>query len=152
MCSAAAECRRRYGRQGQCAWMIGRDCGLSMNCDFSRQPGACASNSVYERVGNFVSECSPHGWCLLARPRLQDGSTALIDTAFYGHADCARLLLNAGADKDIVNNVRGRSEASNDVLFCLRLVCQSQVRMLGNVIFFFFQSFVCILSCSSHQM
>ena len=71
----------------------------------------------------------------------QDGRTALLWAASEGHLDCARLLLNAGADKDIVNNVRGRSEASNDVLFCLRPVCQSQVRMLGNVIFFFLSVF-----------
>ena len=36
----------------------------------------------------------------------QDGSTALIHAAASGHADCALLLLDAGADRNIKNNVR----------------------------------------------
>ncbi len=36
-------------------------------------------------------------------------STALILAAANGHAKCARLLLDAGADKDAKNNVRRRS-------------------------------------------
>ena len=38
----------------------------------------------------------------------QFGSTALIYAARDGHADCARLLLDAGADKEAKNNVRAR--------------------------------------------
>jgi hypothetical protein len=38
----------------------------------------------------------------------QYGSTPLILAAFAGHADCVRLFLDAGADKDATNNVRHR--------------------------------------------
>jgi ankyrin repeat protein len=37
---------------------------------------------------------------------LQSGSTALICAAVYGQADCARLLIDAGADMDVRNEVR----------------------------------------------
>ncbi len=37
---------------------------------------------------------------------LQYGRTALICAAIYGRADCARLLLDAGADKNAQNKVR----------------------------------------------
>jgi hypothetical protein len=43
--------------------------------------------------------------------RAQGGSTALIRAA-GGHADSVRLLLDAGADKDAKDDVRGRSTAS----------------------------------------
>jgi hypothetical protein len=36
----------------------------------------------------------------------QYGSTALMNAASGGHADCARLLLDAGADKNATDNVR----------------------------------------------
>ena len=36
----------------------------------------------------------------------QDGCTALIEAAWSGHADCARLLLDAGADKEARDDVR----------------------------------------------
>ena len=39
----------------------------------------------------------------------QDGATALIWAAEMGRADCVRLLIDAGADKDAENNVRRRS-------------------------------------------
>ncbi len=38
----------------------------------------------------------------------QSGWTALMYAANKGHADCVRLLLNAGADKEVTNSVRGR--------------------------------------------
>ena len=38
--------------------------------------------------------------------RAQNGSTALIWAAEKGHSDCARLLLDAGADKNAKCNVR----------------------------------------------
>ncbi len=38
--------------------------------------------------------------------RAQSGSTALILAAGSGHADCARLLLDAGADKEATDKVR----------------------------------------------
>ena len=46
-----------------------------------------------------------HIW-YIGRRRAQDGHTALIQTAINGHADCARLLLDAGADKEVKTNVR----------------------------------------------
>ena len=42
----------------------------------------------------------------LGRRRAQCGETALILTASHGRADCARLLLDAGADKNAVDEVR----------------------------------------------
>ncbi len=38
--------------------------------------------------------------------RVQFGMTALMWAASNGHADCARLLLDAGADKEAKNEVR----------------------------------------------
>ena len=38
----------------------------------------------------------------------QSGWTALIRAAENGHADCARLLLDAGADAKVKDNVRRR--------------------------------------------
>ncbi len=71
-------------------------------------------------------------WAHLARA--QNGCTALILAAGQGHADCARLLLDAGADKEAKMNVRrgvveyipcffrftiffGGSECENDTAF-----------------------------------
>ena len=44
----------------------------------------------------------------------QDGQTALMCAAMEGHADCARLLLDAGADKNAKSNgwVRFVAESS----------------------------------------
>jgi hypothetical protein len=36
----------------------------------------------------------------------QDGSTALMRAVDDGHAECVRLLIDAGADKDAMNMVR----------------------------------------------
>ena len=44
--------------------------------------------------------------------RAQDGSTALIEAVQHGYADCAQLLLDAGADKEAKNEVCDRSSAS----------------------------------------
>ena len=38
--------------------------------------------------------------------RAQKGLTALMWASAHGHADCVRLLLDAGADRDAVDNVR----------------------------------------------
>jgi hypothetical protein len=47
----------------------------------------------------------------------QSGDTALILAACYGHTDCARLLLDAGADKDAQTNVRfGRFVVDMEVI------------------------------------
>jgi ankyrin repeat protein len=40
---------------------------------------------------------------------LQSGRTALIIAVMHGHADCVRLLIDAGADKDAKDMVRRRS-------------------------------------------
>ena len=40
----------------------------------------------------------------------QHGMTALIWACYKGHADCARLLLDAGADKNAKNEVRARAD------------------------------------------
>jgi ankyrin repeat protein len=37
---------------------------------------------------------------------LQGGMTALLVAILNGHLDCARLLIDAGADKDAAENVR----------------------------------------------
>ena len=39
----------------------------------------------------------------------QNGFTALILAAASGHVDCVRLLIDAGADKDAMDDVRRRS-------------------------------------------
>ncbi len=43
------------------------------------------------------------------------GRTALIWAGYTGHADCARLLLNAGADKNAKNEVRANRSAASAV-------------------------------------
>ena len=43
------------------------------------------------------------------RRRSQNGETALIWAAERGHADCVRLLLDAGADKNVKTEVRARA-------------------------------------------
>ena len=52
-----------------------------------------------------------HKWARWAVVRAQDGYTALIFAAMHGRADCVRLLLDAGADKDAKNEVRARGSA-----------------------------------------
>ncbi len=47
--------------------------------------------------------------CCATYDCLQDNRTALIWASFHGRADCVRLLLGAGADKNAKDKVRGRS-------------------------------------------
>ncbi len=49
------------------------------------------------------------------RTHSQDGCTALICAARNGHSDCARLLLDAGADKETKCNVRASRSAASAV-------------------------------------
>ncbi len=46
----------------------------------------------------------------------QDGYTALICAGWHGHLDCARLLLDAGADKNAMANVRAIRLAAGALL------------------------------------
>ena len=59
-------------------------------------------------VSHCVTRALP--WWRVARydehTRAQIESTALIRAAEEGHADCVRLLLDAGADKNAKDNVR----------------------------------------------
>ena len=45
----------------------------------------------------------------------QYGRTALMGAAEYGHTDCARLLLDAGADKEVKEHVRARRSTASAV-------------------------------------
>ena len=44
-------------------------------------------------------------WRHIGRRRAQNGRTALMCSAEKGHADCMRLLLDAGADKEAKTDV-----------------------------------------------
>jgi hypothetical protein len=46
-----------------------------------------------------------HVWAI---SNLQSASTPLVDAAQYGHAECVRLLLESGAEKEAKDNVRDR--------------------------------------------
>ncbi len=60
--------------------------------------------------------------------RAQDGWTALIFAAAQGHADCARLLLDAGADKEAkTTNVRASASVVYGV--CGYVACGALVEM-----------------------
>jgi hypothetical protein len=47
----------------------------------------------------------------------QGGETALMLAAAYGHADCVRLLIDAGADKEAKNIVRSLASVFADFAF-----------------------------------
>jgi hypothetical protein len=65
------------------------------------------------------------GGAVLFGTRAQNGSTALILTAQRGHADCARLLIDAGADANVKDEVR------SSVLFVYRYACFILMRFLA---------------------
>ncbi len=46
------------------------------------------------------------GGAAVATYNSQDGDTALICAAHYGHVDCVTLLVECGADKEANNGVR----------------------------------------------
>jgi ankyrin repeat protein len=50
----------------------------------------------------------------------QLGYTVLILTAAHGHADCMRLLLEAGADKDARDAVCCSRNIVGTIFFCIR--------------------------------
>jgi hypothetical protein len=54
----------------------------------------------------FLRSCfHPLALSLFLHCGAQDGSTALICAAEYGHVECARLLLDAGADQNAKSKV-----------------------------------------------
>ena len=53
-----------------------------------------------------ITEVISNGTGILSKMYAQEGDTALLMAAFYGHADCVRLLLDAGADKEAHTGVR----------------------------------------------
>jgi hypothetical protein len=58
---------------------------------------------------------------------LQDNRTALIWAAFHGQAHCVRLLLDAGADKNAKDKVRGRSVGRCTCVFFCICICTSLI-------------------------
>ncbi len=54
--------------------------------------------------------------------RVQDGQTALMKASAKGHAECARLLLDAGADKEAKANVRASAGGGSFGIWHLALV------------------------------
>jgi hypothetical protein len=60
-------------------------------------------NDIHYRIAPCF-ECDFGG--ALFESNSQDGCTALIWASANGHADCARLLIDAGADKEAMTNVR----------------------------------------------
>jgi hypothetical protein len=62
--------------------------------------------------GAVSALCALRRWWRRRRRRhiwggaLQNGSTALSCAGYYGHVDCVRLMLDAGADKNVQDNVR----------------------------------------------
>lgn len=64
---------------------------------------ACVRGHVSARIHCLVS---------YSFSSIQDGTTALLYAAMNGHADCARLLLDAGADLETTDVVRGRRIAA----------------------------------------
>ena len=117
--AASAGCRRRQGgrRSGasnlSAASAAAVQClRLLSNCGVFRHTQS-AFLFVYLYWWNCVllqfvcMYCWRRRWHI--RTRAQDGWTALIVAGFHGHADCARLLLDAGADKDAKDEVRERA-------------------------------------------
>ena len=66
----------------------------------------CIDNVMFERALSFC-----HGILCAAACAFdsQGGTTALIHAAVNGRAECVRLLIDAGADKEAKNDVRRRS-------------------------------------------
>jgi ankyrin repeat protein len=74
----------------------------------------------------------------------QSGWTALINAGYMGHAECVRLLIDAGANKDARNNVRRRC-----------LICVSRLSHFSYELCFYLLVTICnflisngTLSCS----
>jgi hypothetical protein len=72
--------------------------------------------------GLFLSVTSCRNWgvvCGTFGACAQDGRTALMRAANSGHKDCVRLLLDAGANKNAKDRVRGGSVWYVDVVCVL---------------------------------
>ncbi len=59
------------------------------------------------------------GCCKFCYKLAQNGWTALVYAGFRGRADCMRLLLDAGADKETKDAVRGCIAAFSSVCVCM---------------------------------
>ena len=99
----------------------------------------------------MVAAAAVHVGGTFGRRSAQDGSTALICAAAYGHAECARLLLDAGADKEVkCNEVR----ASAGWMACVALwsccgdgfVCEEACHLHFSFQFHFRLLYVTVLS------
>ena len=62
---------------------------------------------------------------------VQTGWTALLWAGWNGHEDCARLLLDAGADKEAKASVRGRSRSASSIV-CVCACYRGYARVLGS--------------------
>ncbi len=64
---------------------------------------------------DFLSPCwtgVAFQWRANSGPGTQNGRTALVWAALCGHVDCVRLLIDAGADTDVEDNVRESVDAA----------------------------------------
>jgi hypothetical protein len=53
----------------------------------------------------------------MAQYTTQNGETALLHATIFGHADCVRLLIDAGADKDAKDMVRAGRRSTVPMAF-----------------------------------
>ncbi len=68
-----------------------------------------------------------------SRTAIQYGGTALIYAATYGHDVCVRLLLDAGADKNVADHVRAfYIAAGTGLMIVLYFCCIDFISMFGS--------------------
>ena len=80
--------------------------------------------------------------CIVILCGAQDGRTALICAARNGRADCARLLLEAGADKSATDNVRASALCGWSVFsFCVWVLSRVAVALMWFLFFIFVFNF-----------
>ena len=86
-------------------------------------------------------------WCVRSRKcheDSQDGWTALIQASVNGHTDCARLLIEAGADKEAKDNVRAGRVLSLRFMFMhliLFLLCWQHLYLFIFSLYFLLPAF-----------
>jgi hypothetical protein len=80
---------------------------LKINTAVLRILWSWVSLLIFLLLRNVIVRCSlGRRRCIWRIARAQEGRTALVWAAHCGHADCARLLLDAGADKNAKDEVR----------------------------------------------